>query len=69
MTLRRNFLVSLAAPLMARAQNRGTGELPQPGDPAYWARVRDQFPLARDKVFFNCDTHYLLDSRTIRGLY
>ena len=56
MTLRRNFLVSLAAPLMARAQSRATGALPQPDDPAYWARVRDQFPLARDKVFFNNGT-------------
>ena len=56
MTLRRNFLVSLAAPLMARAQSRGAGALPPPDDPAYWARVRDQFPLARDKVFFNNGT-------------
>ena len=58
MTLRRNFLVSLAAPLLARAQSRGagTGSLPHPDDPAFWARVRDQFPLARDKVFFNNGT-------------
>ncbi len=56
MTLRRNFLVSLAAPLMARAQSRASGALPPPDDPAYWARVRDQFPLARDKVFFNNGT-------------
>ena len=58
MTLRRNFLASLAAPLLARAQSRGAGagSLPHPDDPAYWARVRDQFPLARDKVFFNNGT-------------
>jgi selenocysteine lyase/cysteine desulfurase len=58
MTLRRNFLASLAAPLLARAQSRGAGagSLPHPEDPAYWARVRDQFPLARDKVFFNNGT-------------
>jgi isopenicillin-N epimerase len=56
MTLRRNFLASLAAPLLARAQTRGAGALPHPDDPAYWTRVRDQFPLARDKVFFNNGT-------------
>jgi hypothetical protein len=54
---RRNFLASLAAPLLARAQSRGgAGVLPRPSDPAYWDRVRDQFPLARDKVFFNNGT-------------
>lgn len=58
MTLRRNFIASLAAPLLARAQNRGTSApaLPQADDPAYWAKIRDQFPLARDKVFFNNGT-------------
>src|SRR6185369_103039 len=57
MTLRRNFLASLAAPLLARAQSRGgAGVLPRPDDPAYWDRVRDQFPLSRDKVFFNNGT-------------
>src|SRR5260370_30296648 len=58
MTLRRNFLASLAAPLLARAQSRGAGAgvLPRPDDPAYWAKIRDQFPLARDKVFFNNGT-------------
>jgi len=57
MTLRRNFLASLAAPLLARAQSRnGAGVLPRPDDPAYWDRVRDQCPLARDKVFFNNGT-------------
>ena len=57
MTLRRNFLASLAAPLLARAQSRsGASVLPRPDDPAYWDRVRDQFPLSRDKVFFNNGT-------------
>ena len=58
MTLRRNFLAALTAPLLARGQSRGAGAgaLPHPDDPAYWARVRDQFPLARDKVFFNNGT-------------
>jgi selenocysteine lyase/cysteine desulfurase len=58
MTFRRNFLASLAAPLVARGQSRSAGvpALPRADDPAYWARVRDQFPLARDKVFFNNGT-------------
>src|SRR5436190_5173424 len=57
MTLRRNFLASLAAPLLARAQSRGgAGVLRRPDDPAYWDSVRDQFLLARDKVFFNNGT-------------
>src|SRR6266568_2805601 len=59
MTLRRNFLTALAAPLLARqaaAQSKAAPALPKPGDPAYWAKVRDQFLLARDKVFFNNGT-------------
>jgi selenocysteine lyase/cysteine desulfurase len=59
MTLRRNFLTSLAAPLLARsaaAQSKGAPALPSPGDAAYWTKIRDQFPLARDKVFFNNGT-------------
>jgi selenocysteine lyase/cysteine desulfurase len=58
MTLRRNFLTALAAPLLARpaaAQNKAAA-LPKPGDPAYWAKVREQFLLARDKVYFNNGT-------------
>jgi selenocysteine lyase/cysteine desulfurase len=64
---RRNFLKAvtspaLAAPWLPRA---GFGQsaaaplvpgLPDPGDPRYWDRVRDQFMLARDKVFFNNGT-------------
>jgi isopenicillin-N epimerase len=59
---RRSFLRSaFAAPLFAstaQAQSRAaTPATPaQPNDPAYWAKVRDQFPLARDKVFFNNGT-------------
>jgi selenocysteine lyase/cysteine desulfurase len=30
--------------------------MPSPGDPAYWSKIRDQFLLARDKVFFNNGT-------------
>ena len=57
MTPRRSFLRSLttgiAAPLFAPA---GVPPLPAPSDPAYWNKIRDQFLLARDKVFFNNGT-------------
>jgi selenocysteine lyase/cysteine desulfurase len=57
MTGRRNFLRSLstgiAAPLLAPA---AVPPMPAPGDPAYWNKIRDQFLLARDKVFFNNGT-------------
>jgi len=56
---RRNFLKSassaMAAPLFAQHAT-STPPLPRPGDPAYWSKVRDQFMLARDKVFFNNGT-------------
>ena len=57
MTPRRSFLASLAAPLLARAQAKpGAGGLPRPDDPAYWSKIREQFLLAKDKVFFNNGT-------------
>jgi len=30
--------------------------MPEADDPQFWSRVRDQFPLAKDKVFFNPGT-------------
>src|ERR1700753_2380167 len=66
---RRNFLKSissaaLAAPLLDRtaaAQNPATrpdiaAVLPSPDSADYWNKVRDQFMLARDNVFFNNGT-------------
>jgi len=60
MTPRRCFLQSISAsaaagllPDVAAAQD---SPLPRAGDPAYWDKVRDQFLLARDKVFFNNGT-------------
>lgn len=51
MTPRRSFLRSaLAVPFLPQAA------LPHPEDPSYWARVRDQFLLSRDKAFFNTGT-------------
>src|SRR5215468_38596 len=58
MTGRRKFLHSLstgiAAPLLAPAAT--VPPMPAPGDPAYWTKIRDQFLLAKDKVFFNNGT-------------
>ena len=58
---RRSFLRSaFAAPLFssaADAQDRALPTAPaRVNDPAYWSKVRDQFLLARDKVFFNNGT-------------
>lgn len=57
---RRSFLKSLTATAFVaplRPQTPGkTPPLPRPDDPAYWSAVRDQFMLARDKVFFNNGT-------------
>lgn len=63
MTHRRNFLKTVtAAPLLTRAasaQNQASAAvpgMPRPGDPGYWDKIRDQFMLARDTVFFNNGT-------------
>ena len=69
MNHRRNFLksvssVALGAPLLADsafAQNPDERPefalpLPSPDSPQYWDKVRDQFLLARDNVFFNNGT-------------
>lgn len=63
MSNRRSFLKSaLAAPLFstaAVAQQQHASPipgLPRLDDPAYWSKIRDQFPLSRDKVFFNNGT-------------
>ena len=58
---RRNFLRSaFAAPFLtsaAEAQDHGLAPAPTNANNAgYWAKVREQFPLARDKVFFNNGT-------------
>src|ERR1700704_4369810 len=54
---RRTFLKSagpaMAAPLFAQ---NAVPPLPRPDDPAYWSKIRDQFLLAKDKVFFNNGT-------------
>jgi isopenicillin-N epimerase len=64
---RRNFLKALTSSVLASplVQKAGLGQnaagallpgLPDPADPKYWDRVRDQFLLAKDKVFFNNGT-------------
>jgi len=47
---------ALAANWLTKAALAQQQALPRPDDPAYWDRVRDQFLLARDKVFFNNGT-------------
>jgi isopenicillin-N epimerase len=61
MTHRRGFLQSISASAFAAAYLLETAAaqdspLPVAGDPDYWDKVRDQFLLARDKVFFNNGT-------------
>jgi isopenicillin-N epimerase len=63
MSNRRSFLKSaFAAPLLSTAaaaqEPHATAipGLPRLDDPAYWSRIRDQFPLSRDQVFFNNGT-------------
>ena len=61
MTPRRRFLQAvsgsaLAANWLSKAALAQQQALPRPDDPAYWDHVRDQFLLARDKVFFNNGT-------------
>jgi selenocysteine lyase/cysteine desulfurase len=48
----------IAAPLFMPAEARpgAIPPLPATGDPAYWTKIRDQFALAHDKVFFNNGT-------------
>jgi isopenicillin-N epimerase len=60
---RRSFLKSaFAAPLLSTAAAAQEPHappipgLPRLDDPAYWSKIRDQFPLSRDKVFFNNGT-------------
>ncbi len=58
---RRSFLRSaIAAPLLSSAVQTQSRAFPAPPqqakDAAYWAKVREQFPLSRDKVFFNNGT-------------
>jgi isopenicillin-N epimerase len=60
MNARRSFLKSissaLALPFLSREGAAQAPALPAPGDPRYWDKIRDQFLLARDKVFFNTGT-------------
>ncbi len=66
-TYRRNFLKSasssaLAVPFLSQmglGQNSTAVAMPTfppPDDPRYWDKVRDEFMLSRDKVFFNNGT-------------
>ena len=61
MTSRRNVLKSiglsaLTLPSLSSLASTTIDALPERGDPAYWEKIRDQFSLADDKVFFNTGT-------------
>jgi len=61
MTNRRDALKYLGLSAMSlTALNAGAAHISQPlldhSDPKFWDRVRDQFMLSKDKVFFNCGT-------------
>jgi isopenicillin-N epimerase len=58
MTTRRNALKSiglsaLALPTLTSASFKANEMLPQADDPAYWKKLRGQFMLSKDKIFFN----------------
>jgi isopenicillin-N epimerase len=60
MTSRRNALKSLGLAALAlptlSAQAESTLAMPLVSDPQYWKKIRSQFMLANDKVFFNPGT-------------
>ena len=61
MTSRRNVLKSiglstLVLPSFSALASEEISSLPDAADPAYWKKVRDQFSLSSDKVFFNTGT-------------
>jgi len=61
MTTRRDAIKSiglsaLALPSLASISLNHSTALPKADDPAYWNKVRGQFMLAKDKVFFNPGT-------------
>src|SRR6478736_2999738 len=49
-------LSALALPSLASISSEGISSLPKADDPAYWNKIRGQFMLAKDKVFFNPGT-------------
>jgi isopenicillin-N epimerase len=56
MTTRRNAIKSIAMGALALPSLTSptiAASLPATNDPAYWKKIRDQFMLAKDKVFFN----------------
>lgn len=49
-------LTALAMPLVSTPSFSQGPPMPRADDPEYWKKIRDQFMLARDKVFFNPGT-------------
>lgn len=58
MTTRRNAIKSLglAALALPSLSIQARESLPQPNDPQYWKKIRNQFMLSKDSVFFNPGT-------------
>ncbi|MDZ7647587.1 MAG: aminotransferase class V-fold PLP-dependent enzyme [Cytophagales bacterium] len=49
-------LTALALPTFGFDAKSQTNAMPASNDPAYWNKIRDQFMLSRDSVFFNPGT-------------
>ncbi len=49
-------LTALALPVFSNTSFSQIPGMPEADDPQYWAKIRDQFSLATDKVFFNPGT-------------
>ena len=45
-----------ALPFVGKTEPFATPALPAEDDPQYWKKIRDQFPLSKDAVFFNTGT-------------
>ena len=77
MATRRNLLKSLgytalALPTLPLHGTTGTalGPPPMPAkdDPEYWAKIRKQFALAEDKVFFNTGTVGVMPKKVVEAV-
>ncbi len=76
MATRRNLLKSLgftalalpSLPLYGIAGPSSFPPMPAKDDPEYWAKVRKQFMLAEDKVFFNTGTVGVMPKRVVEAV-
>jgi isopenicillin-N epimerase len=73
MTSRRNALKSiglaaLSLPLLPSVGRAETIEMPDANDPAYWQKVREQFLLAHDEIFFNPGTMGVMPRTVVEAM-